>query len=586
MQFALQTCPFNGLFIEEELTITRREGIENFVIQFSNFTPRDLDNVTINRIHLLSEEANLKLFLHIPTIDAEAEVVWDGILDISGILEPEIIILDYHPEIIKIITRKECPFKIALVNTCDANIISPQYMNAITTLSKHCIAGIAFYPATEAMIFSEKEIVSLLKRFLENDFKLMGCFCHDWHPQKQDLRLLPFGDGILPLTELVIFLRQLPFNGPLIFDHWEGRKKSISRLKNLLSAPLDILNYVCSEKGKKKDFYPARIDRSRIYLNQIGIEYVGKNLSVPVTLRSAINTNPCFDWDYIQDDYIIKDGENLNIPEPDIAQNLMFAFHDCKGDWDNNHGKNYYLSLEFLKIPYVVDSHIHALTQDDVYEIEKLCERNGIDLVLVSVLDPENLVLADKIKFIWQILKPEKYSLDKLTEFIENKKVIGISLNPTEQKVPIQAEIWYPLWDYLQKNSIPVQIAMISSEFTNPESISCINEKFPRLNMILTHVGSYEEIPGYNNRILDLTYAYSNVYIDTAEADVNWMRRLLDKYGHRRIVFGSNIPYVNPDDGDRGYRELKIKIQHLDLPLEFLSCISYENTNRLYNLNL
>ncbi len=584
MYFALQTCPYNGLFIEEEITVARREGFGSFVINFSGFNPWNLDEKSLERIALLTEEANLDLLLRFPA-DEHPEVLWSAVIDVAKRLKPSLILLDYHPDLTKEILKSDCDYCIALVNTIDANLLSLNLTNAINTLSKHCSTGLAYHPRIEAMISGENEIIEILKITQDRGIPLKAVFCHDWHPLDNDKRSLPFGDGILPNSELILYLRKTSFDGSLIFDHWEGRGRCMSRIRELLAVPINILELVTSV-ASIKTFFPANIDRSRIFIDQIKVNYIGNELKDKITLRSALNYAPSLEWECMQDDYQTWKNENLQLTETEYSKNMMYAFYDDLGNWDNNKGKDYFVSLETLKVPYIIDIHCHADTGDEVSLLQDLIVKNGVDLAFVSTPNPYIVKGFKGLKAIWQIRSPEEYSFEVLIDYLKKEVVIGVSINPFQIGIPLIAEFWYPLWNYLQNIQLPIQIPLFGSDYSFIEAISLISERFPQLKMILTHFGKTEHIPGLNTKILESIEQNKNLSVDTSESDAQWLRLLLNSLGERRILFGTHTPYVSPEDGDMGYRNSILNLERLNLSIQKLNAITSENAINLYKLSL
>ncbi|GAB2656190.1 amidohydrolase family protein [Nocardia goodfellowii] len=145
-----------------------------------------------------------------------------------------------------------------------------------------------------------------------------------------------------------------------------------------------------------------------------------------------------------------------------------------------------------------------------------------------------------------------------------------------------------PVWGLLEEAGIPALIHCGSGPapgtFTGPEPIAALLRRFPRLRMIVAHMGT----PEYSE-FLDLAQRYEGVYLDTtmvwtdfSEQDAPYPAserpRLLDLGD--RILFGSdfpNIPYP--------YAHQVYAVERLDLGDEWLRRVLHDNGARLFDLS-
>lgn len=144
-----------------------------------------------------------------------------------------------------------------------------------------------------------------------------------------------------------------------------------------------------------------------------------------------------------------------------------------------------------------------------------------------------------------------------------------------------------PVWAVLQDCGVPVLIHCGSGPapgtFTGPGPIAAVLRRFPRLRLIIAHMG----MPEYSE-FLALAQHYPGVYLDTtmaftdfAEADVPFPvadRYLLTDLSEY-ILFGSdfpNIPY--------SYEHALTALERLDLGDDWLRRVCYHNAATLFGL--
>lgn len=161
-------------------------------------------------------------------------------------------------------------------------------------------------------------------------------------------------------------------------------------------------------------------------------------------------------------------------------------------------------------------------------------------------------------------------------------------------KVHVQVGGFHPgdpllneVWGMLQDSGVPVLIhcgsGPAAGEFTGPEPMLEVLRRFPRLRLIIAHMGA----PEYSE-FLDIAAEFDGVYLDTTMNFTDFFEeqdpfpaaeygRLRD-FGHR-ILFGSdfpNIPYT--------YSHALYALERLDLGDEWLRQVCHDNAARLFSL--
>lgn len=144
------------------------------------------------------------------------------------------------------------------------------------------------------------------------------------------------------------------------------------------------------------------------------------------------------------------------------------------------------------------------------------------------------------------------------------------------------------VWGQLEDSETPIVIHCGSGpapgEYTGPDRIASLLSRYPRLSLIVAHMG----MPEYSE-FLDLAEAYGNVRLDTTMAFTDFteeqcafpkadVSRLVDMQD--RILFGSdfpNIPYP--------YLTALQAVTRFDLGDEWLRAVVHDNAAKLFSVS-
>lgn len=143
------------------------------------------------------------------------------------------------------------------------------------------------------------------------------------------------------------------------------------------------------------------------------------------------------------------------------------------------------------------------------------------------------------------------------------------------------------VWGALQDSGTPVVIhsghGPVAGVFTGPERMWQLLRRFPRLTLIVAHMG----MPDYGE-FLDMSERHERVYLDTTMVFTEFSENTnpfpasnlaqLKALGEK-VLFGSdfpNLPY--------GYREAVEAVLRLDLGDEWARGVLHENATRLFSV--
>lgn len=196
-----------------------------------------------------------------------------------------------------------------------------------------------------------------------------------------------------------------------------------------------------------------------------------------------------------------------------------------------------------------------------VSRLLQMGEEYGIDKFLVHSVatTPEqvdaitdyiaSVIAADPDHFIgFTSSHPESNNIEKEIERAVSLGIRGVKLHPDFQKFEIDAPKAFQIYEVIE-GRLPVLIHTGDhrTQFSKPERLLKVIERFPRLTVIAAHFGGWSE---WDSAVDAL--AGTGVYVDTSSSQY-WLspekvREYLDRYGEDYCIFGSDYPMWNVKD--------------------------------------
>jgi uncharacterized protein len=143
------------------------------------------------------------------------------------------------------------------------------------------------------------------------------------------------------------------------------------------------------------------------------------------------------------------------------------------------------------------------------------------------------------------------------------------------------------VWARLEESGTPVVIhcgsGPLAGEHTGPEPVTGLLERYPRLQLVIAHLG----MPEYRE-FLDLAERYERVHLDTTMFATDFTERLMpfDPADRSRlsdlrakVLLGSDFPSI-----PYAYAHQIQALHRLDLGEEWLRAVLWENGARLFDL--
>jgi hypothetical protein len=132
--------------------------------------------------------------------------------------------------------------------------------------------------------------------------------------------------------------------------------------------------------------------------------------------------------------------------------------------------------------------------------------------------------------------------------------------------------------------------ACVKTEWSHPEIVGTIADKYPSLRLIIAHGGH-----PYHEATLETIRSRQNVYTDISAKGMNFLQALVPRAMSSRlharvfdkILFGTDLfhPVVYGDEDAKLAAQLAA-LESLGLPRHYLEKILYSNARTLYNLRI
>lgn len=189
--------------------------------------------------------------------------------------------------------------------------------------------------------------------------------------------------------------------------------------------------------------------------------------------------------------------------------------------------------------------------------LNRCCDQDGIlHRVLLGVATRADLV--ESVNNFLLNLKDEQSSIfGAMHQDFENPEVelsriqqagaIGVKIHPDMQECNIDDQRFYPVYRYASTHNMPVLLHLGDPRFdySNPLRLVRIMDEFPDLVVVAPHFGGY----CHWESALDCLCG-RNVYLDTSSSipfgDADIFKKIIQKHGIDRILFGSDYPLETP----------------------------------------
>lgn len=177
-------------------------------------------------------------------------------------------------------------------------------------------------------------------------------------------------------------------------------------------------------------------------------------------------------------------------------------------------------------------------------------------------------------------LHPDSDDIIGDIEHIKELGLKGVKLHPDFQKFCIDDERLFGLYEACS-GELPILMHTgdYRYDFSNPQRMRNVLEKFPKLTVIGAHFGGWSVWEEASN----VLSGCDNFYVDTSSS-FHWLKKdkaieIIGKYGADKVLFGTDFPMWS-------YENEYEYFQSLNLVEEVNRKILYENAAKLFGIEL
>lgn len=194
-----------------------------------------------------------------------------------------------------------------------------------------------------------------------------------------------------------------------------------------------------------------------------------------------------------------------------------------------------------------------------------------------------NEIMSDRI-YPFGSVHPDAEDICEELENIKNLGLYGVKLHPDYQKFCVDDEKAYPIYEKCTQLGLPIVFHAgydpLSPDKVHgkPKAFAKIHKDFPKLTMILAHLGGmyrWEQVERY------IAGTDGEVYLDVSfiagEIGKKLLERIVNKHGADRILMASDCPWDSPAN------EIKM-INKLNLSESDKEKILYKNAAKLLKI--
>ncbi len=191
---------------------------------------------------------------------------------------------------------------------------------------------------------------------------------------------------------------------------------------------------------------------------------------------------------------------------------------------------------------------------------------------------------GDKILSFGSVHPADEKALEHLVR-LKNQGFRGIKVHPEYQGFSFSDRRYFPVWECCSELGMPVlthagfDISFPPPFRTNPRELRDFHRSFPRLTLILAHLGGLRMYDAVEEYLLKEDVFLDTAYIAEEDLPPQMLARFIGRHGSERILFGSDSPWA-------GQKKAVECIDSLNITAAAKENIFYRNAASLLGLDV
>ena len=173
-------------------------------------------------------------------------------------------------------------------------------------------------------------------------------------------------------------------------------------------------------------------------------------------------------------------------------------------------------------------------------------------------------------------------SVQAIRRAVEEYRLDGIKIHPNNNGIRLDSDYYKGIFSYAQESNVPVAIHCYPNsedDFCTAKQIVNIMEQYPKLTVIVSHMGAYQW-----HRLLP-----TSVYVDISAILPDYVREygiqktneILRQFGPARLIFATDYPDCRILQPDEIYESYFTILDQMDLTQAEAELIVYGNLSKI-----
>ena len=175
-------------------------------------------------------------------------------------------------------------------------------------------------------------------------------------------------------------------------------------------------------------------------------------------------------------------------------------------------------------------------------------------------------------------------SVQAIRRAVEEYRLDGIKIHPNNNGAKLDSDYYNEIFAYAQENNIPVAIHCYPNsedDFCTAKHIVSIMEQYPKLTVIVSHMGAFQWEQLLPTRAYVDLSAILPAYI--REYGIQKTNEILRHFGPERLIFATDYPDSRILQPCEIYKSYFTILDQMDFTQAEAERIAYENMSRILN---